>query len=81
MIVFKVKIRSIVDRPGVNPFCSTLRLRYMCQKLVTDLIQQNRIANTFPGIDRSDMPVYFFAVFRTALSLVNRENNSLLPIG
>jgi len=25
MIVFKVKIQSVVDHPGVNPLCSTLR--------------------------------------------------------
>jgi len=67
--MFKVKIRSIVDRPGVNPLCCTLRCARSCPRTLFS----RTVANTFPGVD-------IFAVFRTALSFVNRENNSLLPV-
>ena len=73
----KVNIRSIVDRPGVNPLCSTQR----CARSWSQTLFSRTVPNTFSGVDSSDMhaPVVY-AVFRTALSLVNRENNSLLPI-
>jgi len=44
MIVFKVKIRSIVDRLGVNPLCCTLR----CARSWSRTLFSRTVANTFP---------------------------------
>ena len=51
--MFEVKIRSIVDRSSVNPLCSTLQ----CARSWSRTLFSRTVANTFPGFDRSDIPL------------------------